>query len=323
MFGTAISVVLSVSTSTANWIRPPPSSGIFTSVMPNRVSVLWSTLAFGKAVLMSEIVAPIPTPRAFAPAWMVTRLALRGELFVKSTVPFSGALSRAKRVLGPLSSQPGRSRPTRNCSRSFANVLPSLTWPTPAGVIFLAAAARLESPDAAAGPIARAPSAVAASMVRVRLRGVMRRNLQPETRLATRERALHRRRRDPRADTGARPGGDRAPDRAPHRGGRRPGRGHVDGRDPGLRADPARARRPAAVLGRGARRDLRRGGPADLRAQPAEADLLGRGLARRALRGRWIVRRARALPRRGGPLRCAPGRARHRLRHQRPLRVLL
>ena len=64
-------------------------------------------------------------------------------------------------------------------------------------------------------------------------------------------------------------------------------------------------RRPAAVLGAGARRHLRRGGPEDLPPQPAQADLLGRRLPRRALRRRrGSTRRSRATSAtRGSPTR--------------------
>jgi hypothetical protein len=49
MKGTPISVVRSVSTSTANWMRPPPLRGIRTSVIPKTSSVSRSTRAFGNA----------------------------------------------------------------------------------------------------------------------------------------------------------------------------------------------------------------------------------------------------------------------------------
>ena len=104
----------------------------------------------------------------------------------------------------------------------------------------------------------------------------------------------------------------------------RPRRRHVDGRDPRVRADPPRRRRPAAATQRGgARRHLRRGGPEDLPPQPAQADLLRRGLDRRALRRRRAQRRARALPGRARLSGALARRARDRVRHPRPLRVLL
>ena len=52
---------------TPNMILPPPFRGILTSVSPKTRSVLWSTLALGKAALIARILAPMPTPRAFAP----------------------------------------------------------------------------------------------------------------------------------------------------------------------------------------------------------------------------------------------------------------
>ena len=99
--------------------------------------------------------------------------------------------------------------------------------------------------------------------------------------------------------------------------------GHVDRRDPRLRARPARRRRAPAVQRRGARRPVRRGGPADLPPRPAQDDLLRRRLARRALRGRRAQRRARSLPRRRLAVRRPRRRDDHRVRHPRPVRVLL
>ena len=64
---------------TANLIRPPPSGGILTSVMPKTDSVEWSTFAFGNFALICGMVAPMPTPRAFAPPLIVMSVTLRGE----------------------------------------------------------------------------------------------------------------------------------------------------------------------------------------------------------------------------------------------------
>src|SRR3954447_18498105 len=106
------------------------------------LSLVWSAFAFGNLCLSVVAVEPMPTPRAFAPEpVIVTRAILRGDVFVRSTVPFSGARRRANFVFGPDSSQPLRNPPIRFACRSSLNVLPSLTCPTPAGVMSLPAAA--------------------------------------------------------------------------------------------------------------------------------------------------------------------------------------
>ena len=63
--------------------------------------------------------APMPTPRARAPPRTTIVRARRGVLVEKSTLPLSGASSRAERAFGPASSQPLRSRPIRPCWRSW------------------------------------------------------------------------------------------------------------------------------------------------------------------------------------------------------------
>ena len=133
-----------------------------------------------------------------------------------------------------------------------------------------------------------------------------------------------RRRRHPRADPGAGARGGRAAHGAADRGDGRPRGGHVDGRDPRLRADAARAgRRARSTAPRSSPGIYVEEGPRIFRRGLLKRIFSVEGLDRRALRGRRAQRRAGALPRRRAAVRRARRRARHRLRHQRPLRVLL
>ena len=82
MNGTPMIVVRFVLVLTPNVIRRPFLLGVLTSVSRKTRSVLWSTLALGKAAFIARIREPIPTPRALAPPRIVMSVTFRGLLSV-------------------------------------------------------------------------------------------------------------------------------------------------------------------------------------------------------------------------------------------------
>src|SRR4051812_41505266 len=115
---------------------------------------------------MSRIESPMPTPSAAPPSVTVMSVALRGFFSVKLTEPSSGERSLAERVLGPPSSQPWRSLPTRSRRCSDLKVSPSSTFPTPWRVMCWAPGGSELSAVAAATPTARPRAAVVGTMWR-------------------------------------------------------------------------------------------------------------------------------------------------------------